>query len=169
MYIVLVHSQYTEILFIVCYPWLDSITDSMDINLGELQEIVRSREAWLAAVYAKSQTWLSDWKTTTHVSGVNPYPLLPDFWCLIIHCFLYFDSSFLIYFFSFKILFIFENLFYYFKFIYFNWRLIALQYCSGFCHTLTWISHGFTCVPHPEHPSHLLPIPSLRVFLVHQP
>ena len=27
-------------------------------------------------------------------------------------------------------------------------RLITLQYCSGFCHTLTWISHGFTCVPH---------------------
>ena len=29
-------------------------------------------------------------------------------------------------------------------FIYFNWRLITLQYCSGFCHTLTWISHGCT-------------------------
>ena len=27
--------------------------------------------------------------------------------------------------------------------------------CSGFCHTLTWISHGFTCVPHPDPPSHL--------------
>ena len=37
-----------------------------------------------------------------------------------------------------------------FVFIYFNWRLITLQYCSGFCHTLTWVSHGFTCVPHPE-------------------
>ena len=32
----------------------------------------------------------------------------------------------------------------------FNWRLITLQYCSGFCHTLPWISHGCTCVPHPE-------------------
>ena len=42
-------------------------------------------------------------------------------------------------------------------FIYFNWRLITLQYYSGFCHTLTWISHGFTCVPHPEP---LLPHPS---------
>ena len=38
-------------------------------------------------------------------------------------------------------------------FIYFNWRLITLQYCGGFCHTLTWISHGCTCVPHPEPPS----------------
>ena len=43
------------------------------------------------------------------------------------------------------------------KFIYFNWRLITLQWCSGFCHTLTWISHGCTCVPHPEPPSHLPP------------
>ena len=41
----------------------------------------------------------------------------------------------------------------------FNWRLITLQYCSGFCHTLTWISHGCTCVPHPEPPSHLPPHP----------
>ena len=41
--------------------------------------------------------------------------------------------------------------------IYINWRLITLQYCSGFCHTLTWISYGFTCVPHPELPSHLPP------------
>ena len=44
-------------------------------------------------------------------------------------------------------------------FIYFNWRLITLQYCSGFCHTLTWISHGCTCVPHPEPHSHLPPHP----------
>ena len=47
-------------------------------------------------------------------------------------------------------------------FIYFiSWRLITLQYCSGFCHTLTRISHGFTCIPHPDPPSHLplRPIP----------
>ena len=40
-----------------------------------------------------------------------------------------------------------------------NWRLIILQYCSGFCHTLTGISHGCTCVPHPEPLSHLPPHP----------
>ena len=39
--------------------------------------------------------------------------------------------------------------------IYFNWRLITLQYCCDFCHPLRWISHGCTCVPHPEPPSHL--------------
>ena len=49
--------------------------------------------------------------------------------------------------------------FLFFKFIYFSWRLITLQYCSGFSHTLTWISHGCTCVPHPEPPSHLPPHP----------
>ena len=44
-------------------------------------------------------------------------------------------------------------------FIYFNWRLITLQYCGGFCHILTWVSHGCTCVPHPEPLSHLPPHP----------
>ena len=43
--------------------------------------------------------------------------------------------------------------------IYFNWRLITLQHCGGFCHTFTWISHGCTCVPHPEPPSHRPPHP----------
>ena len=42
-------------------------------------------------------------------------------------------------------------------FFFFNWRLITLQYCGGFCHTFTWISHGCTCVPHPETPSHIPP------------
>ena len=44
---------------------------------------------------------------------------------------------------------------FFFPFIFISWRLITLQCCSGFCHTLTWISHGFTCIPHPDPPSHL--------------
>ena len=43
----------------------------------------------------------------------------------------------------------------FFFFFFISCRLITLQYCSGFCHTLKWISHGFTCVPHPDPPSHL--------------
>ena len=43
--------------------------------------------------------------------------------------------------------------------IYLNGKLITLQYYSGFCHILTWISHGVTCVPHLEPPSHLPPHP----------
>ena len=60
---------------------------------------------------------------------------------------------------TFYLFFLTQPALYFLKFIYFNWRLIILKYFGGFCHTLTWISHRCTCVPHPEPPSHLLPHP----------
>ena len=67
------------------------------------------------------------------------------------------------------------SIFFFFSFIFICWRLITLQYC-GFCHALTWVSHGFTCVPHPNSPSclplHPIPLglpstPALSTCLMH--
>ena len=57
--------------------WLDGITDLMEMSLSKLQEIVKHREAWPAAVcgVSKSQTRLCDWTTTT----MWKYYILHDF------------------------------------------------------------------------------------------
>ena len=52
--------------------WLDDITDLMDMNLSNLQEMGKDREAWHAAVHgiAKSQIWLSNWNELNWIKNI---------------------------------------------------------------------------------------------------
>ena len=61
--------------------WLDSITNLMDMSLSKLQEMVKDRKAWHAAVHGvtKSRRRLSDWTATYNRSSINIF--LKYWWC----------------------------------------------------------------------------------------
>ena len=72
--------------------WLDGITDSMDMSVSKLQELVMDREAWCAAVHgvSKSRTWLRDWTELNWKVLLNPDSALlssmPPIWWSVSSC-----------------------------------------------------------------------------------
>ena len=80
------------------------------------------------------------WLFSQRKLALHSLCLLGPLWGYI-YIFLSFEKHFLL------LLFFILFLWMFFFFL-ISWRLITLQYCSGFCHTLTWISLGYTCIPH---------------------
>ena len=100
------------------------------------------RETWQASMHGvtKNQTRLGEWAHSVLVFGISVVKNQPAnagnmVWSVGQADPLKKGMAIPVFFFLLK------------KIVYFNWRLIILQYCDGFCHTSTWISHRCTCVP----------------------
>ena len=75
--------------------WLDGITDLMDMSLSKLQEIVKDREVWHAAVHGVSKNWtqLSDWTTTMHEFFFSLFILYKHSGQILFFCLLIFPTN----------------------------------------------------------------------------
>ena len=110
----------------------------LSISMKHSDKKKKCYKTWLTRE-SKSLAWKA--ATVRRVGFVSQHCLL------VLEFFRYHSFAWFFFFFEGK-----DVLFY---FIFFSWRLITSQHFSGFCHTLTWISHGVTCIPHPDPPSHL--------------
>ena len=140
----------------------EKATTSTILPSAVLRWLTRRSIAWFGRIICKVTSQAGDWMKRIQLWMLYLMESEKEnmFWYCSMKASHQFSASSLVQFFLFSFLF--------FSFIFISWRLITSQHCSGFCHTLTWISHGVTSIPHPDPPSTSLSTRFLWVFPVHQ-